>query len=150
MNKTEYNLMLAGYLSAIADIKGQIRQYSSSSFILKKEGDDLVTSLNMLYNQHNATFNVIKEYTLGGGMKELESCLSTLLLTTENIKGYDVKERNDYLVFRIMDYIDEIIDYDKNTIIDKVEISFEDSKTVSTLFGIPFDDKFLILKFSAG
>ena len=104
----------------------------------------------MLYNQHNATFNVIKEYTLGGGMKELESCLSTLLLTTENIKGYDVKERNDYLVFRIMDYIDEIIDYDKNTIIDKVEISFEDSKTVSTLFGIPFDDKFLILKFSAG
>lgn len=142
---------LDGYLGGITSLSGGIRQYLACAFITEHKDRDVVAGVADFYAP-NFQLQYSTAELLVGGLKELEKAIQFYLI--QNLLGEHaqfeskkVEERKQYLAFKVMDLIDDVLDCDhKNSEVFK--FTGYSSNVCYTFFCIVYGDKILNLQFN--
>ena len=142
---------LDGYLGGITSLSGGIRQYLSCAFMTERKNSDVVAEVVDFYAP-NFQLQCSTVELMPDGLKRLEMEIQPYLI--QNLLGHHtqfelkvIEDRKRYLAFRIMDMIQDVLDYDyKNTEVYKFTAFFNDVNY--TFFSVACKNMNLNLQFS--
>ncbi|MDH3976843.1 MAG: hypothetical protein OEV42_21485 [Deltaproteobacteria bacterium] len=147
---------LDGYLAGVASVDGNIRSYSSFAYLIELNDDRFDHALSRYYsNQGKLSFSYTK--LLSEGLRTLEIELRNYILrdvlcmsSNEGIIHFDkaIIDRKKYISFRVMDLVEEVIEYDKTRAIYKAEGKIEKSKSHCIFYGVQGAQCCLVLQFN--
>lgn len=142
-------LKLSGFLSGIAALDGNIRDYSAYSFSVSlKEGDSVDGAIRSHFGWlPGLSFSEIK--MLEGGLRDLEIDLREYLLRDYSCKSQDeIFELRRYLSFRIMDEIIASIGEKKVVQVAKLTATSCPGESESVFFSVLIGDSLIVVQFN--
>jgi hypothetical protein len=147
---------LAGYLSGLVAVDGDIRQYTAGAFVVSgKNSSDSPEVMIRDFYAAQTDFQFSSSRELERGLGDLERQLGGYLirrpwgLVEQTIPQQLVDARGAFLAFRIMDMIADMAPEARNLRgVYKLETSASGSRSQVTFFCVRIDAGFLVLQFN--
>jgi hypothetical protein len=147
---------LAGYLSGLVAVDGDIRQYTAGAYVVSgKTSSDSPEAMIRDFYAGQTNFQFSSSQKLERGLGDLERQLGGYLtrkpwgLVEQTIAQHLVDDRRKFLAFRIMDMIADIAPEARNLRdVYKLESSPSDARSQVTFFCVRIDTGFLVLQFN--
>jgi hypothetical protein len=147
---------LAGYLSGVVSVDGDIRHYTAGAFVVS-DGNSTDSPEAMIcdFYAEQTAFQFSSSHELDGGIADLERQLGGYLirrpwgLVEQTIPQQSVDARRAFLAFRIMDMISDMAPEARSLrSVYKLETSASGSDSRVTFFCVRIDTGFLVLQFN--
>ena len=142
---------LDGFLSGVASLCGEIRDYAAFSYVIElKEGQRSIEESLKDYFEWLPTLGFADTKVLAGGLRDLEIAIRPFLVReTSSVNSADLLDLRRYLSFRVMEMISNALN---GSGIDEVVELFADSSPSdpkSAFFCVCAERTALILQFNS-
>jgi hypothetical protein len=147
---------LAGYLSGVVAVDGDIRHYTAGAFVVSDERSaDSPEAMIRDFYAEQTTFEFASSQKLEHGLGDLERQLGGYLIRRpwgsieQSIPKKAIDDRRAFLAFRIMDMISDMAPEARNLrCVYKLETSASESDSRVTFFCVRIAAGFLVLQFN--
>lgn len=148
-------IYLSGYLNGLQDLDGGIRDFFADALLIAEKNSNHELSLKELYSEFvDISFSENGSLNDWGGYleKELAEILISKPFGSNSIDVTDLKNRQEYCAFRIMDQIGFILEpYEEKKTLFKLKSLVKENdvetKIVFYLIQIPSISQYFVLRF---
>jgi hypothetical protein len=141
---------LDGFLSGIASMNGEIRDYSAYCYLIENNGKPLVVE-ELIRNHFSwlPSLEFSENHLLQGKFRDLEIAIRPFIFRDNpRMHTQKISDMRRYLSFRIMERIGSMISADEVARVVKMNAKKEAFSSDSTFFCIASNDLLIVLQFN--